>query len=973
MSPTATAPVEGPSPARPRFSVVSAVYNVAEYIEAFLSSLDRQTYGIENLEIILVDDGSTDGAGEIARRWAESTPARVHVIRQENAGQGAARNAGIELATGEWVTFADPDDVLADDYFSEVAAFLGTQRKTPDLLATRLLVFTDDPAAHVDKHALRKNFGRGNQLVDMSQYPNRIHLSAGTAFLPLDRLRANGNRFDPRIRPTFEDGHLIGVHLLESAAPLVGFIASAGYYYRKRADGTSSVQSAWTRDDKYLAVPRYGYLDLLRRGAQRYGRPPVWLQNTVLYDLLWYFKADSRLISATGAVRPEVQDEFHALCREIFALIDVETIMGFQVSSTAYWLRNALVVGYKDLRTRPSQVRLDQLDERQRLVRARYTYGGPRPREEFSWRGRQVEPVHQKVRSIEFFGRAVAQERIVWLPADGTLRITLDGRPVPLSTRAPSDLPYQVTALRLSKELGASRPDLASGPDVGATGLVRVVGAPARWLSALVTWFAAWVDREQWTARITRRRAAGPSARRRYADAWVLMDRQEQAQDSAEHLYRYLKRKRPQVNAWFVLDRQSPDWRRLQREGFKLVAHGSVQWRMLLLNARHVVSSHANAFAMAPLPHALYGRPQWQFTFLQHGVGKDDYSRWLNDKRISLLMTTTEAEERSFTGDGTPYVFTTKEVKRTGLPRHDALLAKARKLADRDVDRILVMPTWRRSLAEGMPESLTPEERAAAFRASEYAQHWFGLLQAPELRQVAERTGSRVAFLPHPNMTPFLHDSDVPGHVELLRWADVDVQDVFARTALLITDYSSIAFEVALLGRPTVYFQFDRDEFFSGAQPYRRGYFSYERDGFGPVTTSLEEAVSALEKLAVEGLRPDEAIERRIRATFGEPAGDACYQVFKAIRELDRPVRAQVVAGPSGVEVAAGDAAAVVEGPGTPTTEGLAPGDGLTGAQLVEDALNDAALHEPELADEGLSEDFEAVGADGVTVGADQL
>ena len=946
---------------RPQFSVISAVYNVGEYIEEYLASLERQTYGLANLEVILVDDGSTDGSGDTAEVWAKQFGDKVRVLRQENAGQGAARNAGIAVATGEWVTFADPDDVLADTYFAEVAEFLATQATAPDLLASRLLTFSDDITAADNRHALRKNFGRGNEVVDLNRFPNRIHLSAGTAFLPLDRLREAGIGFDPRIRPTFEDGHLIGLLLLRSRSPQVGFIPTAEYYYRKRADGTSSVQSAWTRDDKYVAVPRYGYLDLLRQAAEAHGRAPQWVQNTVLYDLLWYFKADSRLIAATGAVGPEVQAEFHALCREIFAFIDVETILGFVISPTAYWLRRALVAGYKHVAMRPTEVRLDAVDDRQRLVRARYTYSGPRPEEAFFWRGREVDPVHEKVRSVEFFGRGIAHERIVWLPADGTVRIELDGRPTPLTTHAPSDLPFQITAAKLAERFGASglvrptTPAAAGGSDPSG-----------RRGGVVSTRLGDWTDRDAWTARVARRLARCSAARAKYADAWVLMDRQDQAQDSAEHLYRYLKRKRPQVNAWFVLDKSSPDWARLEREGFAMVAYGSMQWRVLLLNARHVVSSHANAFVLSPLSTALYGPMPWRFTFLQHGVGKDDYSRWLNDKKIDLLVTTTEAEEKSFSGDETPYVLTTKEVRRTGLPRHDALLAKAHRLTAAEVDRILIMPTWRHSLTAGLPESMPAEERRAAFLISDYAQHWFELLRSPELRDLAQRTGRRLSLLPHPNMTPLLMSCDLPSHVELLRWADVDVQNVFASTALLLTDYSSMAFEVAFLGRPTVYFQFDRKEFFSGAQPYRRGYFEYERDGFGPVVTSHEGVVAAVERLACAGFEPEREVRERIKTTFGERTGDSCYRAFKAISQLDRPVRARLTESsaaalllePSVEETLIGDAAVEAAALEEAVAEGLIASEVVV---LLGDV--DEELPEPEPVEE---DELVAVSADGV-------
>lgn len=88
-------------------SVIVPVYNVEKYLTECVDSLLRQTY--KNLEIILVDDGSNDSSGRICDRYAQTDP-RVKVIHKENSGLGFARNSGLEVATGEFVTFIDSDD-----------------------------------------------------------------------------------------------------------------------------------------------------------------------------------------------------------------------------------------------------------------------------------------------------------------------------------------------------------------------------------------------------------------------------------------------------------------------------------------------------------------------------------------------------------------------------------------------------------------------------------------------------------------------------------------------------------------------------------------------------------------------------------------------------------------------------------------------------------------------------------------------
>src|ERR1043166_8445137 len=93
----------------PLISVVVPIYNVEEYLEPCLESIARQT--VQDLEVIMIDDGSTDRSGEIAAAFAERDP-RFKLVTKENGGLSSARNAGAEHATGEFLAFLDSDDLL---------------------------------------------------------------------------------------------------------------------------------------------------------------------------------------------------------------------------------------------------------------------------------------------------------------------------------------------------------------------------------------------------------------------------------------------------------------------------------------------------------------------------------------------------------------------------------------------------------------------------------------------------------------------------------------------------------------------------------------------------------------------------------------------------------------------------------------------------------------------------------------------
>lgn len=102
-------------------SVIIPVYNVAEYLPACLDSVLTQDYG--ELEVILIDDGSKDNSGTICDNYA-AADSRVKVIHQQNGGAAAAKNAGLRIATGEYLSFVDGDDYLEPNAYGYMTAAL---------------------------------------------------------------------------------------------------------------------------------------------------------------------------------------------------------------------------------------------------------------------------------------------------------------------------------------------------------------------------------------------------------------------------------------------------------------------------------------------------------------------------------------------------------------------------------------------------------------------------------------------------------------------------------------------------------------------------------------------------------------------------------------------------------------------------------------------------------------------------------
>ncbi|SDK52278.1 CDP-glycerol glycerophosphotransferase, TagB/SpsB family [Cryobacterium psychrotolerans] len=870
----------------PLFSVISPVYNVGRYLEEYCQSLENQTIGIENLEVILVDDGSTDDSLELLQSFAARYPHNVRVVHKENGGQASARNAGIILATAPWVCFPDPDDVLSPNYFESMRDYMKEPGSAETaLFAGRVIIWDEATGKRSDSHPTSFRFRFGNSTTDLTAKPNFIHGNATVSAFKREVIVASGLRFDERLRTRFEDAGFIAEYLLVFDKPILGLVKDSRYFYRRRSDGSSTLQGSHSDARSYVDVPQFGHLYVLKLAQELRGEVPRWLQWFIIYDIVWMFKADLAAKEPTRALAPEVLSAFHRSVAEIMTYIEPESVLGFDMMAVPRWMREALAFGYSEL-DYVGPVYIGPTDAARDLIQICYRFSGHERAETIWVKGKKVQAHHAKTQPLDVLGRTVLRERKLWVSSLGAIRFELDGKLQPFITSESSNSAHK---FRREQILRAERFRKTSGIPM------RFRQVEGRMSTLMLERVKGWLSVRKRALRKAHRQDVLLGAilrlmpvRRAYAGAWALLDREFQANDSAEELYRWVRANKPQVKLRFVLRKGTADWARLKGDGFKLVDYGSYRWKVLMLLAEHVVSSHIDAYISNPLPSQRYGRPQWKLTFLQHGIIKGDISPWLNTKNIDVFVTSTEDEYRYISGESV-YKFGPKEVRLTGLPRHDALLAKSGALRDSEVTQILIAPTWRKYLAgRVLGADSSVREANTEFMQSEYAQAWQELVQSEELRQFAAGNGLKIVFMPHPNIQPHLGEFAIPHWVETKLYGNIDVQDVVSRSAVMITDFSSIAFNMAYLYRPVVYYQFDTARY-EAEHIEGKGYYDYPTHGFGPVVPDVNGVMGGLRSLWNDREFAGGYADRAKR-TFPVRDGRNSERVFKAISDLNRPV-----------------------------------------------------------------------------------
>ncbi|MBD5786372.1 CDP-glycerol glycerophosphotransferase family protein [Cellulosimicrobium terreum] len=852
----------------PTLAVVVVTQESAENLPDFIAAVDAQLRDGPLVRVVAVDAGSSDGSPGLLQEWAARRGDVVRVLPSAG-GVPAARNAALAALDGaddSWVTFPDVQDVWEQGFLSGVHATIVATRAS--VVLARSLVWDPGTDSVEAPRTGEGPFDARGLVVDVDVRPEPVTDSLRNAFVRLRLLDDGGVRFDDGLAAGFGDHDVLARVLAAAPDRKIGLARTAVYRFRRRLLPATGERAPFRDPAKFTTVLRRGHLRLLHDLRRAHGAVPRWAQHLVLDDLGTYFRADETLSGQMNAEMHHVAAEFHELVEQIVGALDLDVLESLDPAVFPLDRRIALRRGYRGETWHEDPVVLEKHDARRRLVRLSYRFTGPAPDEEILVDGVTAAPHHAKTRRQVYSGRTLVSERIMWVSSDAAVQVRLDGRPVAISrVRSPlSRKQWQPPAL--AKAFAPKAP----GADLSATALLGRLLSP-RW----------------WANRVVRTVAGLGPVRRRYGGSWVLIDRVDSAHDNAEHLFKHLQRDERGIRSWFALERGSHDWDRLKAEGnHRLLAYGSLRWKLVCLNASHVISSQAGPYVYNPEVLRPVGTPSWRFVFLQHGVIATDLSRWLNRREFDLFVTTTTDEFASIAGDQSLYRFTTREVALTGLPRHDRLFRLDAAARPEQRRRILVLPTWREYLL-GAIGPKGERELLDDFAGTTYAKAWTGLLTSPRLAELAREHDATIAFMPHPNVQPYLAQLDLPGHVEVLTYGGSDIQEVLVSARVVVTDFSSIVFDAAYVGRPIVYYQFDQAEAFGGTHTVRQGYFSYEEDGFGPVVQTLDDAVGAIAEIAAAGFVPAPEHLARMGAAFPARDDRSCARAVTAIAEIDRP------------------------------------------------------------------------------------
>ena len=242
-------------------SFIVSIYNVSDFLSECIESLCQ----IQNpcIEILLINDGSTDSCLTICQKYAE-TDSRIHIITQENQGLPMSRNKGLMLAKGKWVCFVDGDDCLSDDFDSRIIQqinddveinYFGYQRmknnEVPKCIDRKVYFLTEQDIKEARLRILNREIYR-----DPDRFPDTVLLEASwTKFINRKKLLEWGITFDNNV--SWGEDLLFNFKLLEHVKQ-AKVIDHTGYYYRINAVSMTKKYTAHADEEFHLLIEAMG-------------------------------------------------------------------------------------------------------------------------------------------------------------------------------------------------------------------------------------------------------------------------------------------------------------------------------------------------------------------------------------------------------------------------------------------------------------------------------------------------------------------------------------------------------------------------------------------------------------------------------------------------------------------------------------------------------------------------------------------
>lgn len=705
------------------FSIVMPIYNADRWLdEAFNSIVGQKNIDFENeVEVILVNDCSTDGSKQICLRYCNKYKNVKYVENMVNKGSSSARNSGLRIATGVYINFFDSDDILSNNVLYEVKCFAEKNKDRVAHISIPLVFFE----AEQGLHAKYKYLGSRNRIVDLQKEPGNFILSSASSFYKRMDIVDNRISFDESM--FCEEDTKLNFELYKKVCPKYAYICENGvaYHYRRRKTADSQVDRGKIRKEAF-----YTLVNLIGAIKEFNSLPNEMYYELCIYELRSRLKNIKSSIFGSDGEFYCLVDKYRNIIREIpeefivnrtkFLDINQKILFLTKIYSEPLELsdngaihtkRGRDLIRINDLPLDIKSIGLEQNDLKIEIVLNFYGIKHVCPvlvnneTKTVIYPTQLYETDSVYVKSVDLIKSAeTVQYAKILLPLEkigkyklyyfndrtGFLHVankiqTYSENPFlpvnvfgSLSFKKYTD--FGTAVVFYNKVFTVTKSNFASKIFDRIKSVITIYkkSNKLKWLR-----FCKF-------------------GKPKY---WLFNDRPINANDNAEALFTFVNENYPKIakRCYYVLSKNSTEIERIKKVG-NVVIQNSLKHKFLYLNAKYILTSHLATQFFKPISFGFFkfynDLIDSKIVWLQHGITMNDIESGANrfHKQINKLVVAAKFEEKIFTRR--KYFFENKDILQAGFTRYDIL-------NNESTNMILIMPTWRsylsgRILSSGM-------------------------------------------------------------------------------------------------------------------------------------------------------------------------------------------------------------------------------------------------------------------------------
>lgn len=892
-----------------KISVTMAVYNASDYIKEAMDSILNQTIGFENVQVVMVDDCSTDGSAEKCEEYAEQYPDNIIFIKNEtNSGVAVTRNKALKQCQGELTTSIDPDDYVDLNLFENAYNYFQQVKDCVDMVEVPLHFFEGSN----DYHLNSKYRFAATRIIDIEQEYYSICLNTCGAFVDTKLLQMYG--YPETLNVDSEDTFLITQAIMRKRRYAV-LKAGGEYHYRKRLSNNSLTQTNGEKKEWYIDKVDNFFMPLIQCYRNENSRLPRYLQFLFRYSLQWNFKYNS---GNRNVLSVEETEEYLKKIQYVLNEIDDDILLnrgGDKKLDSNIHLLNALLKAkygsnapYSYLYKKENMymavnddiiysltdhgINISNINfcENKMYIGGFYTNpfinAGLKLEVEINGEPCSFQSVTSTLYSPKYFGRESCQAVEFWLCVELSESIDIkmfltNGKVRYLAPLITNKSPYNKIYTKCSKSYYIYKDkQLKIGKkvlyirEVSAKDKVKCEKAYLRELlfgkkllrkkctniNAVLLRLAYWLIK--------------PYMKKR--KVWLFMDRMNKGGDNAEFLFRYAIKQNDGIDKFFVVCKDTGTYKRLKNEHLPVLAKGSIWHRLMFLYSEKFITSQMDVIYMNDFRGIeIFFRDLFNFDYIhiQHGLCWQNLEHLLNPNVENMKMITAVAWNEVKNLQQERYAYFNKQVHPVGMARFDGLQGYKN-----EKKQIMICPTWRRDLVGRLLPSGS-REYSEKFKQSLFFHMYNELLSDSQLIDSIVDRGYQILFVLHPNLQQQRGDFKIDSRVIFPNAQEVDYDFYLKESKIMVTDYSGIQFDFAYMKKPIIYFH--------DAQLQNHlvtsEFFNYVNDGFGEICTSVNELKNLIMKYVDNNATMDTKYQKRVEDFFIFHDFNHCKRIYSEI------------------------------------------------------------------------------------------